>query len=421
MSVGSAPVAPAAPLPQPAPERLADRLYDDALFEPATLAVRGEARSFAEKRVKPRASEIAEREESVGSFPRDVFDAMATAGLFAVPFSAADGGRGLTRPVSATAVTIEELAYHSSSVGAIYDVHCILAGHALELGSDDVRRRWLRPLIAGELVGAFATSEPGTSSDLSPDAIQTTARATSGGYLLRGHKRFITNAPVAGVIVVLAGVDGRPTLFAVDAEAEGVRIGEPDRKLGNRGQLTADVLLDDVAVPRQDRIGEDGEGLKLALATLTFGRVGIAAAAVGLGQAAFDKAVAHLRSRRAFGRTLAEFQHWQFRMAAHATALENGRNLFAKAARRLDDGSVFAEPEASMAKAYATARTVDISRDAIQAMGGYGYLREVAADGTRFGVEEIYRDAKIAEIYEGANEIQMILTAREIFGKDLVG
>jgi alkylation response protein AidB-like acyl-CoA dehydrogenase len=139
-----------------------------------------------------------------------------------------------------------------------------------------------------------------------------------------------------------------------------------------------------------------------------------------MAQAAFDRAVSHLKRRRAFGASLAQFQHWQFRMADHATRLESARNLCAKAARRLDDGVAFPEPEASMAKASATELAVDLSRDAIQAMGGYGFLREVRADGTSFGVEAIYRDAKVAEIYEGANEIQRIITARQIFGRDLV-
>jgi alkylation response protein AidB-like acyl-CoA dehydrogenase len=414
-------VASQAPTPPATPERMADRLHRDLLFDAETEAVRAEVRSFADRYVAPRAQEIATTEESVDAFPGDVFAAMARARLFAIPFAADDGGRGLDRPVCATAVAIEELAYHSSSIGAIYDVHCILAGHALAFGSRGMRDRWLAPLIAGEAIGAFATTEPGASSDLSARAVRTVARPDADGYRLDGRKRFITNAPIADVIVVLASVDGRLTLFAVDAQAAGVRIGAPDRKLGNRGQLTADVVLDAVFVRAADRIGEVGDGLRSALATLTYGRVGIAASAVGMAQAAFDRTVAHLSDRRAFGRRLAEFQHWQFRMADHAIRLENARNLYAKAARLMDDGVAFPEPEASMAKAYATELAVDLARDAIQAMGGYGFLREVAADGTSFRVEEIYRDAKIAEIYEGTNEIQRLITARAIFGKELVG
>jgi butyryl-CoA dehydrogenase len=412
--------APGAPVPETSPERNADRLHHDLLYDEETAAVRAEARRCAETDVAPRAAAIAATEESPEAFPRDVFDAVAAAGLFAVPFAAELGGRGLARPVCATAVTIEELAYHSSSIAAIYDVHCILCGHALELGSAEVRERWLGPLIGGELIGAFATTEPGASSDLSPSAVQTRATPVADGYLLHGRKRFISNSPVAGVIVVLAAVEGRLSLFAVDPSGEGVAVGCPDRKLGNRGQLTADVVLDGAFVPTSQRIGAEGEGLRLALATLTYGRIGIASAGVGMAQAAFDRTIAHLRQRQAFGSRLAEFQHWQFRMADHATRLENARNLCAKAARQMDTGVAFPEPEASMAKAYATELAVDLARDAIQAMGGYGFLSEVSADGTSFGVEAIYRDAKVAEIYEGTNEIQRLITARQIFGRDLV-
>jgi butyryl-CoA dehydrogenase len=400
------------PRPVAAPARLADRLHRDLLFDDETRAARDEAHRFAVEHVAPRAHAIADTEESVEAFPRDVFNAMGRAGLFGVPFDRDGGGRGLARPVCATAVTIEELAYQSSSVAAIYDVHCILAGHALAVAEGHLRRRWLEPLIAGRIVGAFATSEPGASSDLSPGAIATTLTTVVGGYQLDGRKRFITNAPVADVVVVLA---------TLDARADGVRVGAPDRKLGNRGQLTADVAFDGVAVADGDVIGQVGDGLRIALATLTYGRVGIAASGVGMAQAAFDRTVAHLLARRAFGRSLAEFQHWQFRFADHATRIENARNLYAKAARLMDGGDPFPEPEASMAKAYATETAVDLARDAIQAHGGYGFLREVAADGTSFRVEEIYRDAKVAEIYEGANEVQRLITARAIFGRDVVG
>jgi alkylation response protein AidB-like acyl-CoA dehydrogenase len=420
-SAAAGPETGAGPRPPVQLPRCADRLHHDLLFDDETAEIRREARTFADRDVAPRAYEIATREESVESFPRDVFDAMAAVDLFRIPFATIDGGRGLRRPVCGAATVIEELAYHSSSVAAIFDVHCILAGRALERGSDALRRRWLRPLVSGEIIAAFATTEPASSSDLSPQSVQATAVRNPGGFQLTGRKRFITNAPVSDLIVVLATCDGRPCLFAVDAHVEGVRVGAPDLKMGNRGQLTSDVVLENVRVAAGDLIGEEGAGLHIALAALTYGRVGIAASGVGMAQSAFDRAVAHLSTRRAFGRRIAEFQHWQFRMVDHATRLENARNLYAKAARRMDAGVEFPEPEASMAKAYATELAVELARDAIQAMGGYGFLREVAEDGTSFRVEEIYRDAKIGEIYEGTNEIQRMITARAIFGREIVG
>ncbi|MDH4567427.1 hypothetical protein E8E95_12120 [Pseudomonas sp. BN414] len=191
--------------------------------------------------------------------------------------------------------------------------------------------------------------------------------------------------------------------------------------MGNRGQLTADVHFNDVEVPVERRIGEPNQGLRLALATLTFGRIGIAATGVGMAQSAFDHSTAHLVSREAFGKKLGAFQHWQFRMAERATQIENARNLYIKAALRMDQGAEFPEPEAGMAKFYATEAAGDMARDGVQIFGGYGFLRELSEDGSHYKVEEIYRDNKISEIYEGTNEIQRMVIARQIFGKELVG
>lgn len=402
--------------------RAADALHHDLLLPSETRELRAEVRRFATEHVAPEAGTIAQREESPDSFPTGVFGAMAQAGLFGIPFAAAHGGRGLAHPVCGTVAAIEELAYVSSSVAAIYDVHCILAGHALALGSEDLRRRYLAPLIAGELVGAFATTEPEASTDLSPRAVETVGRREGDAYVIDGRKRFITNAPVADFVVTLCRTgEDELSLIVVDTGVEGVQIGAPDRKLGNRGQLTADVVYEGARAPGSNVIGEPGRGLRHALQTLTYGRVGIAASGVGLAQAAFDHAVAHLRHRRAFGQRLAQFQHWQFRMAERATELENARNLYAKAALRLDGGESFPEPEAAMAKHYATALAVEMARDAIQVFGGYGFMRELAADGVAYPLEAIYRDAKIAEIYEGTNEIQKLIIARTLFGKDMTG
>jgi butyryl-CoA dehydrogenase len=192
--------------------------------------------------------------------------------------------------------------------------------------------------------------------------------------------------------------------------------------MGNRGQLTADVYFDDVELGADHLLGGvEGQGLRHALATLTCGRIGIAAAGVGLAQSAFDKSVAHLSTRHAFGRPVAANQHWQFLMAEHATSIENARNLYMKAALRRDSGEIFPEPEAAMAKYYATRLAVDAARDAVQAFGGLGFAREMTADGTPGPVEALYRDSKIGEIYEGTNEIQKWVIARQIFGRAIVG
>ena len=405
-------------------ERQFDHLYHDLLSPGEVVDARQRARRAADAFVAGRAHEIANGDERIDGFPRDVFDALGQDGLFGVGFGSDVGGQGLSHSATATAVTIEELAYYSSSIAAIFDVHCILSGNALNQGTEDQRQRWLRPVVSGGIVGAFATTEPDASSDLSVEALQTVAVETSGGrsWLLNGHKRWISNSPVADEIIVLARTGQRMSLFIVDTRLPGVTVGPADRKMGNRGQLTADVTFDDVAVDTADLLGGvAGHGLRQALATLTYGRIGIAAAGVGMAQRAFDLMVERLSTRRAFGRVVGANQHWQFLLADRATEIENARNLYLKAALRLDAGNPFPEPEAAMAKLYATRLSVDIARDAVQAYGGIGFARELGYDGAPGTVEALYRDSKIGEIYEGANEIQKWVIAREILGREITG
>jgi alkylation response protein AidB-like acyl-CoA dehydrogenase len=403
------------------PPRQEPLLYHDLMSPQELLDIRAEVREFAERVVAPRARQIGDGPESVEHFPHDVFKAMGDAGLFRIPFPRDVGGRGLAHPAAATAAVIEELSYYSSSVGAIYDVHCILAGHALVQGSDYLKATYLKPLLAGEVVGSFATTEPEASSDLSVGSMVTDATPVEGGWRVTGHKRWITNSPVAGFVIVLCREGGRMTELVIDLASEGVRVGKPDRKIGNNGQLTADIYFDNVFVPECNMLGLPGGGLRVALQTLTYGRIGIAAAGVGMAQSLFDHVVERMKSRRLFGKALAEMQHWQFRIAERATEIENARNLYLKAALRKDGGVDFPEPEAAMAKYYSTNLAGDFAREAVQVFGGYGFMRELSHDNSHYHVGEIYRDVKIAEIYEGANEIQKWIIARTIFGKDVTG
>lgn len=401
--------------------RYQNSLYHDLITPEEILAIRREVRHFADEHVAPVAYTIGHTEESVDAFPRDLFAKMAKAGLFRIPFAAEVGGRGLKYPASATAVMIEELAYHSNSVAAIVDVHCILAGNALKHGSDSIKQRYLTPLLSGEMIGSFATTEPDASTDLSVEAMCTIATRTDDGYVVNGRKRYITNSPVANFVVLLCVDDDRMTELVVELDWPGVQVGKPDKKLGNHGQLTADIYFDNVRVPFENVVGNPGQGLKIALQTLTYGRVGIAASGTGMAQALFDHSAERLKARRVFGKAIAQFQHWQFKMAERATEIENARNLYLKAALRMDEGHAFPEPEAAMAKWYGTDLAASFARDAVQIFGGYGFMRELAADGSHYRVEEIYRDCKIAEIYEGANEIQKLVIARGIFGKEVTG
>lgn len=403
-------------------KRQYDVLYHDLLSPQEVVEARLRAREVADRIVAPAAAKIANGDEQVDGFPREVFDALAAEGLFGVGFGSEVGGHGLEHPATATAATIEELAYHSSSIGAVFDVHCILSGNALNQGTEAQKQRWLTKIVTGEIVGAFATTEPDASTDLSIDALKTEAVRDGDGWILNGHKRWISNSPVAGEIVVLAKTGERMSMFIVDTSLPGVTVGTPDRKMGNRGQLTADVHFADVRVEGSELLGGvEGNGLRQALQTLTFGRIGIAAAGVGMAQRAFDLIVEQVSTREAFGRKVGANQHWQFLLADRATEIENARNLYLKAALRLDAGNPFPEPEAAMAKLYGTRLSVDIARDAVQAFGGFGFARELAADGTPGPVEALYRDSKIGEIYEGTNEIQKWVIARQILGRDITG
>ena len=402
------------------PIRQQPLLYHDLLSPSEVQHIREEVRSFSDTVVAPRSWDIGHGEESIDHFPRDVFNQMAEAGLFHIPFKANVGGRGLAYRATATAIIIEELAYYSNSLAAIYDVHCILSGHALEHASPELQTKYLQPLLAGTYFGRFATTEPG-DTDLSVKALKTIAHEEGDHFLISGQKRWITNAPVADFVILLCRDGERMTEFVVDLNSPGVRVGKPDLKLGNHGQLTADIYLDKVSVPASSIVGPRGSGLRIALQTLTYGRIGIAASGVGMAQSVFDHAVHRLKTRLAFGKPIAQFQHWQFKMAERATEIENARNLYLKAALRLDAGADFPEPEAAMAKYYATSLAAEIARDGVQIFGGYGFMRELSHDTSHYHVEEVYRDAKIAEIYEGTNEIQKWVIARTIFGKEFAG
>ena len=223
---------------------------------------------------------------------------------------------GLTYPFLATCTATEEIAYQSSSMAGVYDGQCILVPKALSFADPDLRGRIIPGLVSGEMVFAFATTEPDASSDLSVDAMKTTAKQTPSGFVVNGRKRWITNSPVADWVTVLCR-SGRRHDDAGDRpqELRGIRVGAPDLKMGHRGQLTADIVFDNVKVPASNVLGQVGNGLAVALATLTYGRVGIAAAGVGVAQAALDLAVERMRTRILFGKPLGAMQHWQYRLA----------------------------------------------------------------------------------------------------------
>jgi len=430
------PQAAAHPAPgQAAPARTQDRTWHD-VFLPADVAhVREMARTSVAKHLAPVAREIGQTPESRDSFPWGAFRGLASDGCFAVPFPAPHGA-GLDHPMLATCIVTEEIAYESSSMAGVYDGQCILNARCLSFARPEMRDRVLPALISGESAFAFATTEPDASSDLSPTSLKTVARRVEGGFVLNGRKCWITNSVVADWLCVLCrdqvgssengevtnpGSSQGMTMLLVDMRSPGVTVGEPDLKMGHHGQITADITFEDVEVPAENVLGEPGRGLGVALASLAAGRVGIGAAGVGVAQAALDLAVERLGTRVLFGKKLGEMQHWQYRLAEHATALEAARSMYQKAAVRLDLGDRSGEPEASMAKSFATKLANDVARDALQVYGGYGFAKQIARTGETYRLEEIYRDAKILEIFEGANEVLQWVIARHLLGRELTG
>ena len=400
------------------PFRYASELYDDMWLPEETIQVRATVRAFAEQYIRPVAHALNNTPESVAAFPRDLVKDMAEAGLFRLPFPAEYGGAGLQYPTLATMVMLEEVAYLSSGLAAaMIDVQLILFGHTLSNASEEVKEQLFPAMMCGDIIGSFATSEPAASTDLSVRALQTQARKVDGGYRLSGQKRWITNAPVADYMFVLAKLDQGLTMLLVNLRDQGVSVGDPDKKMGNHCQLTADIVFDDVFVADTHLVGAEGQGLKAALTSLTLGRVGIGACGVGMAQAAFDYAADYMKKREVFGQTLSTFQYWQFKFADYATQLESARNLYIKAAQAQDEGRQGVAQKCAMAKLVGSSLAGDLARDAIQVCGGYGFVKELAHSGQQYPLEAIYRDSKIGEIYEGANEVQKLIIARSIFGR----
>ncbi|HEY1973806.1 MAG TPA: acyl-CoA dehydrogenase family protein [Pseudonocardia sp.] len=405
-----------------APARTQDRMTHDVWLPAEIVELRARARKAVEQRLAPHAREIGSREESKDSFPWEAFRGLADEGLFAVPFGS-DFGAGLEHPMLGTCTVTEEIAYHSSSMAGVYDGQCILVPQTLRYASDELRARLIPELVSGRTAFSFATTEPDTSSDLTAERMTTVAEETPDGIVVNGRKRWITNSVVAGWVSMLcrAGNTDRAVMLLIDLHSPGVRVGAPDLKMGHRGQITADIVLDNVLVPRENLLGSWGSGLSVALSALVRGRIGIGAAGVGVAQAALDLAVHRLRTRQVFGGPLGKMQHWQFTMAQRATEIECARTLYQKAATLLDRGDRSAEPEAAMAKAYGTKLANDLVREAIQIHGALGFARRVSESGESVRLEEMYRDAKILEIFEGANELQQWIVARQLIGRDITG
>ncbi|MDR2857691.1 MAG: acyl-CoA dehydrogenase family protein [Novosphingobium sp.] len=401
--------------------RLSDKVAADLWLPGEILDVRARAREFADDVLRPAAHGLNCTAETREGFRHDIFKAIAAAGLYKVPYGLDVGGLGLEFPVLATLTVMEELAYYSPGVAsAMFDGQAILVGKTLDIAGGATREKWLPGIVRGDYVAAFATSEPEASTDLSIASLKTVAEPADGGWRINGRKRWITNSVAAERVLLLCRTGDAMTTFFVDMKDPGVTVSDPDLKMGNHPQLTADIRFDGVFVADQDVIGGVGAGLRTALGGLALGRMGIGAAGVGMAQRALDVAAAYSSQRLVYGRPIAAFQHWQFRFAEHALAIETARSLYQKAGTNFDRGGP-SEPLAAMSKIKGSEIAVDVARDAIQACGGYGFAREIKGAEWLWPLESIYRDAKIGEIYEGANEVQKWLIARHLLGRSITG
>jgi alkylation response protein AidB-like acyl-CoA dehydrogenase len=365
------------------------------------VAIRDAVREVAREEIDPVAEAI-DREER---FPEDVWDTLADLDLTALAVPEAHGGLDADRVTQA--VVVEEIASASLAVSTALGVHWLATACIGQFGDDDVQTEWLPRMADGRPVGAFALSEPGAGSN--PAEMTTTARREGDEYVISGEKMWITSGKRSDVVILFAKTDPENrdsvTQFLVPKDVEGLGVGEPEHKLGLRASDTTSLTFDDVRIPDEYRLTEEGRGLSAAFSILTGGRVSVAAQAVGLSRAALAAALQYAGEREQFDQRVADFQAIRHELAEMATTLRAARLLTWDAARRMDRGDQ-ARRAASMAKYFASEGAMDVTNAAIQLHGGYGYVEG--------DVERYYRDAKITTIYEGTTQIQKNIIARDL-------
>ncbi|TQJ86689.1 acyl-CoA dehydrogenase family protein [Streptomyces sp. SLBN-31] len=375
-------------------------------------------RDIAQREIAPKAAE----EEDAGHFPREVFTLLSKSGLLGLPYDSEYGGGD--QPYEVYLQVLEELAAARLTVGLGVSVHTLACYALAAYGSKQQQIEHLPAMLGGGLLGAYCLSEPSSGSDaasLRTKAVRDdggpsrSSGAESGGdWVISGTKAWITHGGVADFYTVMArtGEEGARgiSVFLVPGDAEGLSGAAPEKKMGMKGSPTAQVHFDGVRVPDERRIGEEGQGFAIALSSLDAGRLGIAACAIGLAQAALDEAVAYATDRRQFGRPIADFQGLRFMIADMATQIEAGRALYLTAARLRDAGRPFAK-QAAMAKLHCTDTAMKVTTDAVQILGGYGYTAD-------FPAERYMREAKVLQIVEGTNQIQRMVIARHLAGPE---
>ncbi|WP_033321837.1 acyl-CoA dehydrogenase family protein [Streptomyces yerevanensis] len=388
-------------MPDHAPQPVDRQLPTDEARDLISLV-----RDIAQREIAPKAAE----EEDAGHFPRDVFTLLSESGLLGLPYDSEYGGGD--QPYEVYLQVLEELAAARITVGLGVSVHS-LSCHALaHYGTKEQQVEHLPTMLGGGLLGAYCLSEPSSGSDAA--SMRTKAVRDGEDWVLTGTKAWITHGGIADFYTVFARSGGEGTrgitAFLVPGDAEGLSVAAPEKKMGMKGSPTAQVHFDGVRISDDRRIGDEGQGFAIALSALDSGRLGIAACAIGVAQAALDEAVAYAIGREQFGRRIADFQGLRFMLADMATQIEAGRALYLTAARLRDAGRPFSK-QAAMAKLLCTDAAMKVTTDAVQVLGGYGYTAD-------FPVERYMREAKVLQIVEGTNQIQRMVIARHLAGPE---
>lgn len=364
--------------------------------------IRKMVRDFAKNEVEPTAAERDEEER----FDRAIFDQMGELGLCGIPWPEEYGGIG--GDYLGYVIAVEELSRVCASVGVTLSAHTSLAGWPIfKFGNEEQKQKFLRPMAEGKKIGAYGLTEPGSGSDAGN--MKTTAKKDGDHYIINGSKIFITNAGDAEIYVVFARTDidagtRGVSAFIVEKGTPGFSFGKKEKKLGIRSSPTLEIIFEDCRVPAENLLGKEGEGFKIAMMTLDGGRNGIAAQAVGIAQGALDASVNYAKERKQFGKPIGVNQGIGFKLADMATKVEAARLLTYQAAWRESEGLPYGK-ESAMSKLFAGDIAMEVTTDAVQVFGGYGYTKE-------YPVERYMRDAKITQIYEGTQEIQRLVISK---------
>jgi len=358
-------------------------------------------RSFAQNEVKPLAEDIDEEER----FPWETVEKLSRCGLLGIPFPKEYGGQGADN--LAYAMAVEELSKVCGTTGVIVSAHTSLCCAPIyENGTPEQKEKYLPDLLSGKKLGAFGLTEPGAGTDAAGQ--QTTAVLQGDHYILNGTKIFITNAGPAEIYIIFAMTDKAQgtrgiSAFIVEKSFSGFSVGQKERKMGIRASATAELIMENCVVPKENLLGKEGKGFGVAMKTLDGGRIGIGAQGLGIGEGAIEETIKYVGERKQFNRRISQFQNTQFELAAMHTKMEAARLLVYAAAKKKDEKQPYSM-DAAMCKLFAAEAASDVTRRCVQLYGGYGYTRE-------YPVERMMRDAKITEIYEGTSEVQKMVIA----------